>query len=67
MRLQVYAEIRVLSVIAEVVLLQHGVVEPPRQTTLLHMLHLQMLLLMLDCDILATFGVRGLRFVVVLP
>ena len=40
MRLEVNTEIRVLCVIAKVVLLQHGVVEPPWEAPLLHMLHL---------------------------
>lgn len=42
MRLEVNGEVGVLCVIAEVILLQHGVVEAPRQAALLHMLHLHM-------------------------
>lgn len=45
MRLQVNAEIWILSVIAEVILFQHGIVQTPRQTALLHMLYLDTLTL----------------------
>ncbi len=45
MRLEVDAEVWILSVIAEVVLFQHGVVQTSRQTALLHMLHLDTLTL----------------------
>ena len=45
MRLQVDAEIWILSVIAEVILFQHGIVQASRQTALLHMLNLETLTL----------------------
>ena len=45
MRLEVNAEIWILSVIAEVVLFQHGIVQTSRQTALLHMLYLDTLTL----------------------
>lgn len=41
MRLEINGEVGVLCVIAEVILFQHGIVEPPGETALLHMLHLQ--------------------------
>lgn len=56
MGLEVDAEIRVLGVVAKVIFLQHGIVEAPRQTALLHMLHLQPYLVMMHCDRLKTFG-----------
>ncbi len=40
MRLEVNAEIWILSVIAEIVFFQHGIVQTSRQTALLHMLNL---------------------------
>lgn len=41
MRLEINGEVGVLCVIAEVILFQHRVVEPPGEAALLHMLHLQ--------------------------